>query len=154
MKNERGITLVELIAVLAIAGIVVALIASVLASGTNASQRTSMNQRLQQEGNIIVEKIRAEYLLNQQEDSIPDQFEILVQNDRLILSDGTGITMTLSEGYEYDLDPPAEQSAPSKLKTLLDRTVNSEFNLQIRGKSNENSDAQEYNINTSFSKLN
>ena len=154
MRNQKGITLVELIAVLAIAGIVVALIASVLASGTNASQRTGMNQRLQQEGNIIVEKIRAEYLLNQKEESIPDQFEILVQNDKLILTDETGVNLTLSEGYDYDLDPSAVPSSPSKKKALLDRTVKSEFNLQIRGKSNGNSDAQEYNINTSFSKIN
>lgn len=154
MKNEKGITLVELIAVLAIAGIVVALIASVISSGTNASQRTSLNQRLQQEGNIIVEKIRVEYLLNQKEDSIPDQFEILVENDQLILTDESGTIIILSKEFIYDLDPSPGATAATKKKTVLDRTQKSDFNLLIRGISIENSADQEYKINTSFSKLN
>ena len=153
MKNERGITLVELIATLAIAGIVIVLIASVLTSGANASKRTGMNQRLQQEGNIIVEKIRAEYLLNHQDDAVPDQFEVVVQNDKLIHTDETGVNLTLSEGYDYDLDPSASVSSPTKDITMLDRTQKSEFNLRISGKNNGDSDIQEYHINTSFSKL-
>ncbi|QHJ71661.1 type II secretion system protein [Planococcus halotolerans] len=155
MKNEKGITLVELIAVLAVAGITVALIASVLSSGTNASQRTSMNQQLQQEGNIIVEKIRAQYLLNQKEDTVPDKFEIVVENDKLIFKDDTGTNMVISEGFKYDLDPAsADNTSPTKKKVVLDRTQKSVFNLLIRGKTNGNSPNQEYKINTSFSKLN
>lgn len=155
MKNEKGITLVELIAVLAIAGIVVALIASVLASGSNASQRTSLNQQLQQEGNIIVEKIRAQYLLNQKEETVPDTFEIIVQNDKLLFKDETGANTVISEGFNYDLDPAStDASSPTKKKVILDRTRKSEFNLIIHGKTNGNSPDQEYKINTSFSKLN
>lgn len=155
MKNEKGITLVELIAVLAIAGIVVALIASVLASGSNASQRTSLNQQLQQEGNIIVEKIRAQYLMNQKEDAIPDTFEIVVQNDKLLLKDETGANTVISEGFKYDLDPASTNAnSPTKKKVILDRTKKSDFNLIIRSKTNGNSTYQEYKINTSFSKLN
>ncbi|RLQ91921.1 type II secretion system protein [Planomicrobium sp. Y74] len=155
MKNEKGITLVELIAVLAIAGIIVALIASVLSSGTNASQRTSLNQQLQQEGNIIVEKIRAQYLLNQKEDLIPDKFEIVVENDKLLFKDETGANVIISEGFNYDLDPlSTDVSSPTKKKTVLDRTRKSDLDLLIRGKTNGNSPIQEYKINTSFSKLN
>lgn len=155
MKNEKGITLVELIAVLAIAGIIVALIASVLSSGTNASQRTSLNQQLQQEGNIIVEKIRAQYLLNQKEDLIPDKFEIVVENDKLLFNDETGANVIISEGFNYDLDPlSTDVSSPTKKKTVLDRTRKSDLDLLIRGKTNGNSPIQEYKINTSFSKLN
>ncbi|HSI68292.1 MAG TPA: type II secretion system protein [Planococcus sp. (in: firmicutes)] len=153
MKNEKGITLVELIATLAIAGIVIALIASVLSSGSNASQRTGLNQRLQQEGNIIVEKVRAQYLLNQQDASISDTFDVLVQNDKLILKDGTNAEIVLSEGYSYDLDPSISATIATKNKTILDRTKKSDFNLIIRGKANDNSSNQEYKINTSFSKL-
>lgn len=155
MRNEKGMTLVELIAVLAIAGIIVALIASVLASGSNASQRTSLNQQLQQEGNIIVEKIRAQYLLNQKEDSVPDSFEIVVQNDKLLFRDETGANMVISEGFKYDLDPASTNpSSPTKKMVVLDRTRKSEFNLIIRGKTDSNTPDQEYKINTSFSKLN
>ncbi|WP_282019975.1 type II secretion system protein [Planomicrobium okeanokoites] len=155
MKNEKGITLVELIAVLAIAGIIVALVASVLSSGTNASQRTSMNQQLQQEGNLIVEKIRALYLLNQKDDAVPDTFEIIVENDKLIFKDETGASSVISEGFKYDLDPAlADSSSPTKKTVMLDRTQKSVFNLLISGKTNSNSPGQEYKINTSFSKLN
>ena len=155
MKNEKGITLVELIAVLAIAGIIVALVASVLSSGTNASQRTSMNQQLQQEGNLIVEKIRGLYLLNQKDDAVPDTFEIIVENDKLIFKDETGASSVISEGFKYDLDPAlADSSSPTKKTVMLDRTQKSVFNLLISGKTNSNSPGQEYKINTSFSKLN
>lgn len=154
MKNEKGITLVELIAGLAIAGIIVALIASVLSSGTNASQRTSLNQQLQQEGNIIVEKIRSQYLLNQNESTVPEKFEVTVKNDKLIITDENGAHAVISEGYHYDLDPAeTDASAPSKKKVQLDRTKKSDFNLKIVGKTNENSADQEYKITTSFSKL-
>ncbi|PKH11443.1 hypothetical protein CXF70_04780 [Planomicrobium sp. MB-3u-38] len=155
MRNEKGITLVELVAVLAIAGIIVALIASVLSSGTNASQRTSLNQQLQQEGNIIVEKIRAQYLLNQKEDAVSDKFEIVVENEKLIYKDDTGANAVISEGFTYDLDPAsADASSPTKKIVVLDRTQKSVFNILIRGKTNVNSPDQEYKINTSFSKLN
>lgn len=153
MKNEKGITLVELIATLAIAGIIVALIASVLTSGTSASQRTSLNQKLQQEGNIIVEKVRAQYLLNHHDDSIPDKFEIFVQNDQLIFADETGARMIISEGYSYDLDPAAATASPTKNKIILDRTKKSNFNLVILGPMDGNSERQQYKINTSFSKI-
>ncbi|MFC3211887.1 type II secretion system protein [Planomicrobium okeanokoites] len=144
----------ELVAVLAIAGIIVALIASVLSSGTNASQRTSLNQQLQQEGNIIVEKIRAQYLLNHHDDAVPDKFEILVQNDQLVFTDETGGNMIISEGYSYDLDPAAVTSSPTKNKTVLDRTKKSNFNLILFGPADGNSKRQQYKINTSFSKIN
>ena len=154
MRNEKGITLVELIATLAIAGIIIALIASVLSSGTNASQRTSMNQKLQQEGNIIVEKIRAQYLLNQQEDDIPDEFEVFVQNEKLLFTDITGANVVLSEGYEYVFLPLPTGSSLPITEVTLNRKQKSNFNLLIRGKNNDNSNNQEYKINTSFSKLN
>lgn len=153
MRNEKGITLVELLATLAIAGIVVALIASVLSSGTSASQRTGMNQRLQQEGNIIVEQIRSHYLLNQRDAAVSNTFEVFVQDNKLILKDGTNANKVLSEGYFYDLDP-SDSATPSTMnKTVLDRTRKSDFNLIIRSKSNGDASVLEYKVNTSFSKL-
>ena len=58
MKNERGITLVELLAVLAIGGIIIALLTSVFINGKKASDRGATNQMLQQEANYIMETIR------------------------------------------------------------------------------------------------
>lgn len=153
MRNEKGITLVELIATLAISGIIVALIASVLSSGTSASQRTGMNQRLQQEGNIIVEQIRSHYLLNQRDAGVSDTFEVYVQDNNLYIKDGTNGRKMLSEGYFYDLVPSDAATLSTTNKTVLDRTRKSDFNLIIRSKSNGDPSSLEYKINTSFSKL-
>ncbi|WP_415579221.1 type II secretion system protein, partial [Filibacter tadaridae] len=62
MKNERGLTLVELLAVLAIVGVIMALLGSVLINGIKASNRTTTRQQLQQEANYITEVVRNEYL--------------------------------------------------------------------------------------------
>ena len=44
MRNERGLTLVELLAVLVIFVIIMALIATVLINGTKVSDRSATNQ--------------------------------------------------------------------------------------------------------------
>lgn len=153
MNSEKGITLVELLAVLAIAGTITILIASVLSNGTNASQRTGAKQQLQQEANLIVEKIRAHYLLNEKEDAIPGQFSVKVVGDKLVMTNGTGIDITLSEGYEYDLDPAASSLSATKKSVVVDRTQSSIFNLLIQQKGADSNDPK-FKVNTSFSKLN
>lgn len=76
MRNERGLTLVELLAVLALVAIIMTLIISVFINGAKASERSTTNQRLQQEANYIVESIRNEYL--RLEDTV---FELYVDQD-------------------------------------------------------------------------
>lgn len=149
MRNQKGITLVELLAVLAIAGIITVLIASVLTSGTNASQRTGTKQQLQQEANLIVEKIRAHYLLNEKEDGIPNEFLVEVNEEKgeLFIKDDTGIVL-LSEGFKYNLS-----SNGTSLSTTLNRTKKSHFYLLIQLK-NSRSNELKFEVNTSFSKLN
>lgn len=149
MRNQKGVTLVELLAVLAVAGIITVLIASVLSTGSNASNRTATKQQLQQEANIIVEKIRAHYLLNEKEDGIPDEFLVKVndEEDKLFIEDDTGIIL-LSEGFEYNLSP-SEQILSIKLY----RKKISNFYLLIQSKEAD-SNILEFEVNTSFSKLN
>ncbi|WP_438311213.1 prepilin-type N-terminal cleavage/methylation domain-containing protein [Sporosarcina sp. FA9] len=64
MRNERGLTLVELLAVLALVGIVMTLLISVFINGSKASNRIATNQQLQQEANYITEVVRREYLIH------------------------------------------------------------------------------------------
>ena len=52
MRNERGLTLVELLAVLAILGTIIALIGTVLINGIKSSERNRTNQQLQQEAEL------------------------------------------------------------------------------------------------------
>lgn len=153
MKNEKGITLVELLAVIAIAGILTVLIASILTNGTNASQRTGTKQQLQQEANIIVEKIRAHYLLNEKEAAIPEIFFIEVDENSINIKDDTGVNILLSEGFEYDLGPTAVSISSTTEKVTLKRTESSFFYLIIQAKNADSSDPK-FKINTSFSKLN
>ncbi|WKA59926.1 prepilin-type N-terminal cleavage/methylation domain-containing protein [Planococcus shenhongbingii] len=153
MRSEKGMTLVELLAALALAGIVTVLIASVLTNGTNASQRTGTKQQLQQEANVIVEKIRAHYLLNEKDAAIPEEFSIKVDGNKLFITDDTGVEIQLSEGFEYDLDPAALSSSLTKKTVTIKRTESSFFNLLIRAKGADSNDPK-FNVNTSFSKLN
>src|SRR5690606_10687981 len=108
-KNENGITLVELLAVLAITGIIVVAIMSVFSTGANSSERTASKQELQQEANLVVEKIRNNYLelvpANEGEEPADDGCTLIEQisitkstDNKKLMMDGT----VLSEGYEYN----------------------------------------------------
>ena len=142
-NNQHGITLVELLAVLAIMGIIVVGIMSVFSTGANSSDRTSSRQELQQEGNLIVERIRGHYLENPSPVStVPDskcgpdqQIKITLASNRTQLKmDG----VIISEGYEYELTEGA----------TLCRDKRSPLKLTIK------KDEQKFVIQTAFSKLN
>lgn len=134
MRNQKGVTLVELLAALAIAGLITVLIASVLSTGTNASHRTTTKQHLQQEANYIVEVIRSEYLK--------------VNNPMIqITIEGTGNqqklkmgTMTISQGYAYQLMSPAAG--------VIDPKLDTNFQLKLSSPG-----VKPYTIKTKFSKL-
>lgn len=144
MKNEKGITLVELLAALAIMGIIVVVIMSVLSTGASSSERTANRQQLQQEANLIVEQIRASYLENEKSDLINDQFIVRVEGDELVVTPLEDENKEiLSNGYEYRLSKSSES-----LEILLDRTKPSPFYLEIC------SNDQCFEVQTSFSKLN
>lgn len=101
MRNQKGITLVELLAVLAIAGIITTLIISILASGSNASQRTTSKQQLQQEANYIVEVIRSEYL-KKENPLIELRIEGSGNNQKLKMG-----SKVISQDYKYKIVEPA-----------------------------------------------
>lgn len=136
MRNERGLTLVELLAVLALVAIIMTLIISVFINGAKASERSTTNQRLQQEANYIVESIRNEYL--RLEDTV---FELYVDKDnQSLIMDGR----TISAGYEFQFlndDNETIETIP------IDRneSVKLEFTI-FKGE-------LDYKVKTVFSKL-
>lgn len=131
MKTEKGITLVELLAALAIMGILVVVIASVLTTGTTASNKTANKQQLQQEANLIVEIIRSEYLKS-------ENLEIVVRveeeaGQEILFMDARPI----SQGYTYTLSV-----------NEIDPNYDTKFDMTLT-----DDDGQFYNIDTTFSKL-
>ena len=134
MRTQRGLTLVELLGVIAIAGIIMTLIMSVLLNGMNASKRNTTSQRLQQEANYIVETIRNEYLEPDSESKI--KISINNSDNTLKMED-----QTISEGYYYQLN--------GKLNTdiSIDRDDNFPFELIIT------KDEISFTVNSTFSKL-
>jgi len=135
MKNSRGLTLVELLAVIAIMGIISVLVASLLINGFQASTRNTDNQRIQQEANLIIEKIRKEYLIL---DSSTIKLEI-DNNNRQLKMDGTNI----SSGYLYCATP----ICPSSQELIIRRDDDFDFILELK------KDSVTYKIETTLSKL-
>src|SRR5690606_24838365 len=127
----KGITLVELLAALAILGIIVAVIVSVLSTGTKASNKTATKQQLQQEANLIVEVLRSEYL-----ESNNHVFDLSIEEEggeQILLLDSRPI----SQGYTYRFSD-----------TEIDPNFDTKFEMTII-----DADGQYYEIDTTFSKL-
>lgn len=143
MKYEKGLTLVELLAALAIMGIIVVAIMSVFSTGVNSSERTTSRQQLQQEANLIVEQIRATYLENEKSDLVAEKFKVKIKGDGLVIASIDDVDKkTISNGYKYKLGNSLEV-----LDVTLDRTEASPFYLEIC------SNNQCFEVQTSFSKL-
>lgn len=134
MRNQKGITLVELLAVLAIAGIITTLIISILASGSNASQRTTSKQQLQQEANYIVEVIRSEYL-KKENPLIELKIEGSGNNQKLKMG-----SKVISQDYNYKIVEPAL----GKIDPRIDQRLVLELSA---------SGVKPFIIKTTFSKL-
>ena len=132
MKNEKGITLVELIAALAIVGIITVVIASVLMTGTSSADRTASKQQLQQEANYIVEAMRAKYL-----EENTDILIITATDNSISIKRDDGVEEIISDSYEYEL----------KSRNEIDPTENEKFHLIIKD------DSKTFEIETTFSKL-
>lgn len=134
MRNQKGITLVELLAVLAISGIITVLIASVLSTGSNASKRTATKQQLQQEANYVVEVIRNEYLKLD-----GPKIEIKIEGAGNLQKIKMG-SRVISQGYTYKIISPASG--------VIDPSINSKFQLELSAPG-----SKPFVIDTTFSKL-
>ncbi len=136
MKNERGLTLVELLAVLVILGVIMALLGTVLINGMKASSRTATNQQLQQEANYIVETVRKKYL----ELDNSKEIELEIDNEKKVLKIDKGI---ISAGYNY-----CYKGDCNGKKIYIDRAVDFKFKMELK-----KGNTQSYIINTTLSKL-
>ena len=138
MRNERGITLIELLAVLALIGIIITLIVSVLINGMNASKRNTTNQRLQQDANYIVEMIRNNYLKNESDinEEVPISLKIENSGKKLLMDN-----KVLSEGYIFQLNDGTGN------ELFIDRDLNVPLKLTL------SKDKLSFTVNTTLSKI-
>jgi type II secretory pathway pseudopilin PulG len=143
MNSQKGITLVELLAALALVGMLVILIFSVMTQGMKASERNTTTQRLQQEANLIVEKLRNEHLMDSQQAGYTPFIELEIVGDILKIK-GEEI---LSSGYEYEFLDAVTPSTVDPKKMIINRSRNQGFKMEIK------SGDHIYIIETAFSKL-
>src|SRR5690606_26379152 len=109
MKNERGLTLVELLASLAIIGIILALVGSVLITGLKSANRNTINQQMQQEANYITEIVRKEYLRKYDKNIMEKTIKFNVEEDVLKMN-GT----IISRGYQYTVSNIVRTDNPTR----------------------------------------
>lgn len=139
MKNERGITLIEILAVILLISTVSLFLFSVLTSGVTNVKRTSTKQTLQQEGHYITEVIRNEYL-----ESGDNSIELVVDNvNRKLYMDGNEI----SSGFTYELNDADNDSSPVTTVTFSNTD---HFHLLLKIKEKDHC----YEVNTTLTKLN
>lgn len=100
MKNERGLTLVELLAVIILISIISIFLFSLLTSGIKNVKRTSTEQKLQQEAHYITEVIRNEYL---QLGTTSIDLDVDNMNKQLLMNENV-----ISTGFIYELIEPSE----------------------------------------------
>lgn len=137
MKNERGITLIEILAVILLISTISIFLFSVLTSGVTNVKRTSTKQKLQQEGHYITEVIRNEYLK-----SGTSNINLVIDNNNKLLMNGNKI----SSGYTYELKNPNNgYSAENKIS--ISKTDNFHLLLSI------NEEDHFYEIDTTLTKL-
>ncbi|BAQ11593.1 hypothetical protein OXB_3124 [Bacillus sp. OxB-1] len=99
MSNEKGITLVELLASLALLSMVVILIWTTffITARYNIAETTKL--QLQQEANYILTTI-------QQQHRYKECYNLKVEGQRLVLEDcDTGDRELVSSGFDYTLNP-------------------------------------------------
>ncbi len=95
MKDENGLTLIELLAVISIIAIISVFLFSILLNGFTVTERTTIKQKVQQEGNYITETIRKEYLTSSNSNII---LKVEGNNKSLLLNDNV-----ISSGYDINI---------------------------------------------------
>lgn len=131
MKNQRGFTLVELLATITILALIITLLSSILIDGKKAYNRNTTNQLLQQEANYITEIVRREYLRKYDEGKMSNPIKLSVQ-DNILKMDGK----VISEGFNYIVLNVSRKSNPVHFYLELEK------------------DGLTYTVETTFSKLN
>lgn len=104
-NNEKGITLVEVLAVLVLSSIVAVLLFNIFTQGQKSYVQSTENINLEQQTQIIIENIRNKHLHT-------DGYKLLVQENALKLDN-----KIISEGFTYEVKI---NNNPTELNRLIE----------------------------------
>lgn len=121
MNSQRGVTLVELLAVIAILSMLLVLIGSVMINGMETSNRNVTEQQLQQEANYITEVVRNEYLKKNISDA--DKTIRFEESDGSLKMNG----QVISTGYEYSINNILKDRNPANFYLMIEKNGLSYF---------------------------
>ncbi|MEA3321052.1 MAG: prepilin-type N-terminal cleavage/methylation domain-containing protein [Bacillota bacterium] len=100
VQNERGLTLIELLATIAIGAIVIGLATSVFVSAAKQNKTTYEHNALRQEANLIITKLRQ---IHQEPDSNeePYSYSLCYESNKKIYLDTTLTNSLGNENYKF-----------------------------------------------------
>ena len=144
--NEKGITLVELLAALALFAIVSTLVMTVLFNVFRSGEKLSDNAQLRQDANLLVSTLRSYY---GQDDFEEDEFSVCLNNSKTLLIDGQDVSSSITGsivGLELESGDNSISDANECMVVKTDGTPLS-VNLTL-----ENKAEQTYNLFTTIEK--
>lgn len=100
VQNERGLTLIELLATIVIASIVIGLATSVFVSAAKQNKTAYEHNALRQEANLIITKLRQ---IHQEQDSqdAPNSYTLCYESNEKIYLDTTLTNSLGNENYKF-----------------------------------------------------
>lgn len=116
MNNQRGLTLIELLATIGIISIIFLLLSGILIDGNKAYRNTTTSQLVQQEANYITEEVRKEYLKQYVPIKMNKTIKFEVKDNTLEM-DGK----VISKGYTYTILDIPRGNNPANFFLLIER---------------------------------
>ena len=127
LKNESGISLLELIAALLIASILVVILMTTFSVGMKHNVSATDQLRLQQEANLVIAKITAKhqsgecYNLDNSDEQI--YFILFEQDEEFNCTIETERTLISNDFYRYSVDTNGFSNDPKKCDMKLELTI-------------------------------
>lgn len=152
VRNEKGVTLIELLGVLVILSLLFTFLGAILVNSLKTSDRATTEQRLQQEANYITEKVRNAFLKQGK-----DQVVLKIDGDTLTMvnriDNVDGEEEQLSTGYLYDCSGEncKENEETNIIEIIIEKNTENKAHRQLVLTLSTNNQVHE--INTVFSKL-
>ncbi|APZ48434.1 hypothetical protein BW721_01280 [Jeotgalibaca sp. PTS2502] len=144
--NEKGITLVELLAALSLFAIVSALVMTVLFNVFRNSENISDNAQLRQDANLLVSTLRSHY---NQDDLEEDKFEVSLENGNILLIDGQEVNSSMTSSIAELKLENGENSISAANDSMIVKADGTPLSIDLTLK---NEAGQTYSISTTIEK--